>query len=71
MPKIDKRVLLLAGEESGAVYARRIAELLRAEDTDVRGYGDYGVKTADLAVFGIWAVERRIFYFLKVARTIK
>ena len=35
MPKIDKRVLLLAGEESGVIYAERIAELLREDGIEL------------------------------------
>ena len=65
------KVLLLAGEESGVLYAERLAEILRDAGVEVRGYGDYGFQTADLAVFGIWEVLRRIFYFLGVARTMK
>ncbi len=67
------KLLLLAGEESGVHYARKIAEAVRREDPtlEVRGYEDYGFLTADLAVFGIWAVLRRIFYFLKVKRTME
>lgn len=67
------KLLLLAGEESGVHYADRIADAVRREDPslEVRGFGDYGFRTADLAVFGIWAVLRRIFYFLKVKRTME
>ena len=65
------KALLLAGEESGVLYAERLAEILRDSGAEVRGYGDYGFQTADLAVFGIWEVVRRIFYFLGVARTMK
>ena len=65
------KALLLAGEESGVLYAERLAEILRAAGAEVRGYGDYGFQTADLAVFGIWEVLRQIFYFLGVARTMK
>ena len=65
------KALLLAGEESGVLYAERLAEILRGSGAEVRGYGDYGFQTADLAVFGIWEVVRRIFYFLGVARTMK
>ena len=65
------KVLLLAGEESGVLYATRLAEILRDAGAEVRGYGDYGFQTADLAVFGIWEVVRRIFYFFGVARTMK
>ena len=63
------KVLLLAGEESGVMYAERIrAELA---DCEIRGYGDYGFKTADLAVMGFWAVFKKIFFFLRVRRTLK
>ena len=65
------RILLLAGEESGKLYAERLAALLRDAGADTRGYGDYGFRTADLAVMGFWPVLRRIFYFLDVARTMK
>ncbi len=67
------KLLLLAGEESGVHYAEKIAEAVRRRDPslEVRGYGDYGFKTADLAVFGIWAVLRRIFFFLRVKRTME
>lgn len=65
--------MILAGEESGVHYARRIADAVRERDpsVEVRGYSDYGFRTADLAVFGIWAVLRRIFYFLRVKRTME
>lgn len=65
------KILLLAGEESGVLYAERLAERLRTAGADIRGYGDYGFKTADLAVMGFWPVLRRLFYFLGVARTMK
>jgi len=68
---LKMKALLLAGEESGVLYAERLAEILRDAGAEVRGYGDYGFQTADLAVFGIWEVLRRIFYFLGVARTMK
>ena len=63
-----KKVLLLAGEESGVLYAKRIAARLEGV-AEVRGFGDYGFKTADLGVFGIWPVVKRLFYFLRVKRT--
>ena len=67
------KILILAGEESGVHYARMIADAVRARvpSAEIRGYGDYGFRTADLAVFGIWAVLRRIFYFLGVKRTME
>ena len=67
------KVLLLAGEESGVLYADRIrAEVLkRLPDAEIRGYGDYGFKVADLAVMGIGQVLKRIFYFLRVKKTME
>lgn len=68
---MHRKVLLLAGEESGMLYAERLGALLRTAGCEVRGYGDYGFRTADLAVMGFWPVLRRIFYFIGVARTMK
>ena len=68
---MEMKILLLAGEESGVLYAERLAEHLRAAGAEIRGYGDYGFRTADLAVMGFWPVLRRLFYFLGVARTMK
>ena len=67
------RILLLAGEESGVMYAERIAEALREKRpaVEIRGYGDYGFRTGDLAVMGFGQVLRRIFYFLGVKRTME
>ena len=67
------RILLLAGEESGVMYAERIAEAVRGKDpsAEIRGYGDYGFKTGDLAVMGLGQVLRRLFYFLGVKRTME
>ena len=65
------KVLLLAGEESGVLYAERLKDILCARGVEIRGYGDYGFRTSDLAVMGFLAVLRRIFYFLGVARTMK
>jgi len=68
-----KKLLLLAGEESGVLYAKRIAEKMCALSfgLEIRGYGDYGFETGDLAVFGLFAVLRRIFFFLRVKRTME
>ena len=63
------KVLLLAGEESGMIYARRIRE--RLSGCEVRGYGEYGFKTSDLAVMGFWEVLKRIRYFLRVKKTME
>jgi len=74
-----KRILLLAGEESGCFYAARLKEALVREqarrgevgDFEFRGYGDYGFKTVDLAVMGLGPILMRLFFFLGVARTMK
>ncbi len=63
------KVLLLAGEESGLIYAEGLKA--RLPEAEVRGYADYGFKTADLAVMGFWPVLKKLFYFLRVARTMK
>ena len=67
------KLLLLAGEESGVLYAERIAKAVRGKDpaVEIRGYGDYGFKTADLAVIGFSAVLRKIRFFLGVKRTME
>ena len=67
------KLLLLAGEESGVLYADKIrAEVLKSHlDAEIRGYGEYGFKVADLGVMGIGPVLRRIFYFLRVKRTME
>lgn len=74
-----KRILLLAGELSGVHYAERLKDAVarelsrrgESEPVEFRGYGDYGFRTVDLAVMGLVPVLRKIFYFLKVARTMK
>ena len=43
---MKKRVLLLAGEESGVIYSRQIASRL-ADGAEIRGYADYGFKTEE------------------------
>lgn len=69
------KVLLLAGEESGLIYAERLKDLLKearpGTALEIRGYQSEGFKTADLAVMGLWLVLKRIFFFLNVARTMK
>ena len=67
------KLLLLAGEESGMIYRERIAaKVLEAcPDAEIRGYGDYGFRTGDLAVMGILQVLLRIFYFIRVKRTME
>ncbi len=63
------KILLLAGEESGLLYANRLRELMA--DHDIRGYADYGFQTADLAVMGFVPVLEKLFYFLRVKRTME
>ncbi len=63
------KILLLAGEESGLLYANRLKEMLAGHD--VRGYSDYGFKTSDLAVMGFGAVLRKIGYFITVKKTME
>lgn len=67
------KVLLLAGEESGMIYREKIAAQIRARcpGVEIRGYGDYGFRTCDLAVMGIVQVLRRLRYFLGVKRTME
>ena len=71
------KVMLLAGEESGVLYADQIRTELASrlcasgDALEVRTYADYGFKVADLAVMGFWAVLRRIGYFLRVKRTMR
>ena len=67
------KILLLAGEESGVLYANQIrAELeRRLSGAEIRGYADYGFETSDLAVMGIVPVLCRLFYFLRVKRTME
>ncbi len=67
------KILLLAGEESGMIYRGKIEAKIRAmrPDAEIRGYGDYGFKTGDLAVMGVIQVLKKIFYFLRVKRTME
>ena len=67
------RILLLAGEESGVLYAEgiRAAVLARRPDAEIRGYSDYGFRVEELAVMGVGQVLRRLFYFLRVKRTMQ
>ena len=70
-----RKILLLAGEESGLIYAERLKDALQAalpdEVTEFRGYQSEGFKTADLAVMGFWPVLKRLFFFLGVSRAMK
>ena len=67
------KILLLAGEASGVLYAERLKRALRARRPDIafRGYDTEGFRTEDLAVMGFWPVLRRLGYFLGVAKTMK
>ena len=62
------KVLLLAGEESGVLYAERLRRALPR--CEFRTYQDR-YKTSDLAVMGFWAVIKRLFFFLGVQCTMK
>ena len=62
------KVLLLAGEESGVLYAERLRRALSG--CEFKTYQDH-YKTSDLAVMGFWAVIKRLFFFLGVQRTMK
>lgn len=65
------KILLLAGEESGVIYAKRLKRELEAASSspiEFKGYQDF-FSTEDLGVFGIWEVLKRIFFFMKVKRT--
>lgn len=68
-----KKLLLLAGEESGLLYAREIAEKARLAnpEVEIRGYSDYGFETHDLAVMGFIPVLKKLFFFLRVKRTME
>ena len=71
----ELRILLLAGEESGVLYADRLRTALARACGDrkpvFRGYDTEGFRTGDLAVMGFWPVIRRLGYFLGVAWTMK
>lgn len=64
------KILLLAGEESGLLYADRLRAALPA-DCEYRTYATEGFHTADLAVMGFLPVLKRLPFFLRVARTMK
>ena len=63
------KILLLAGEESGMLYARGLRARLAGHD--VRGYQDCGFETADLAVMGFIPVLMRLPFLLRVKRTME
>ena len=55
------------------IYRAQIERKVREmrPDAEIRGYGDYGFKTGDLAVMGIIQVLKRLPYFLRVKRTME
>jgi lipid-A-disaccharide synthase len=63
------KVLLLAGEESGNIYADMIRNRLSGHE--IRGYSDCGFQTGELAVMGFWPVLKRLPFFLRVASRMK
>lgn len=67
------KILLLAGEASGVLYAERLkrslAEFAGGRAIEYRGYDTEGFRIEDLAVMGFVAVLKRLPYFLRVART--
>lgn len=64
-----KKVMILAGEESGIIYLNALKA--RLNNCEIKTYQDYGFETKDLAVFGFEAVLRKIFFFLRVKRTLE
>lgn len=60
------RILLLAGEESGLLYADELKK--RLSGNEIRGYQDYGFETHDMAVMGILPVLLRLRYFLRLKK---
>lgn len=61
------KILLLAAEESALIYAGEIKRRLAGHE--ILGYQDFGFRTGDLAVMGFGPILRKIFYFLRVKRT--
>ncbi len=68
-----RKILLLAGEESGLMYADAITRVLRRRiaGVEIRGYADCGFAVADMAVMGFTAVVSRLGYFMRVERIMK
>jgi lipid-A-disaccharide synthase len=63
--KKGTKILLLAGEESGLIYANLLREHFAG--AEVRTYQD-SFSTNDLAVMGFFSVLKRIFFFMRVKR---
>lgn len=64
-----RRILLLAGEESGLLYANELKRRLVGDE--IRGYQDYGFETHDMAVMGFIPVLMRLRYFLRLKKTME
>lgn len=62
------KILVLAGEQSGENYAKEIISRFPG-NVEVKTYSDYGFCVADLGVMGFWPVIKRLFFFLRVKRT--
>lgn len=69
MKESEKRILLLAGEESGLLYANEIRR--RLVGWEVRGYQDCGFETHDMAVIGFLPVLLKLRYFLRLKKTME
>lgn len=69
MKRSGNRVLLLAGEESGLLYANELKKRLVGDE--VRGYQDFGFETHDMAVMGIVPVLLKLRYFLRLKKTME
>ena len=63
------KVLLLAGEESGLLYAEELKK--RLAGNEFRGYKDYGFETHDMAVMGILPVLLKLGFFLRLKKTMQ
>lgn len=66
MKSCGNRILLLAGEESGVLYANELKK--RLAGNEIRGYQDYGFETHDMAVMGFIPVLLKLFYFLRLKK---
>ena len=65
------KALLLAGEQSGMIYAEALKVILAQKGVETRGFADYGFNVSDMAVMGILPVIMKLPYFLRVIRTMK
>ena len=69
MKSCGNRILLLAGEESGLLYANELKK--RLAGNEIRGYQDYGFETHDMAVMGFVPVLMKLRYFLRLKKTME